>query len=159
MSRNAMIGLGLAFAAAGLGLVLIVLGVFGAPPGPPRSPPWVGVLAGAVFVAAGLAMLVTGLSASSAAADLPPGVRFRRRLLELVAGVAAFAALASIASWVAFAPGPRDFARALPFLPSFLDEIAGRCVVGAGSLVIWAVTLLGAIAGWRKFRAAAKAKE
>jgi multisubunit Na+/H+ antiporter MnhB subunit len=154
LSRNGMVWVGLLVTAVGLFIVLMVLGVVGEPPKrPPKTPIWVAVLAGGLFLVAGLAVLLNALTGRDPEAELPPSAPFWLRLLQVLIGVVMFASFALIGSWIAFGPGPRNFGTNIPFLASGVaNEIAGRCAFGIGAILIWACTLLVALAGWSKLR-------
>ncbi|NVO13953.1 MAG: hypothetical protein HXX10_07940 [Rhodoplanes sp.] len=154
LSRNGMVWAGLLAAGVGLVIVLMVLGVIGEPPKhPPKTPIWVAVLAGGLFLLAGLVVLVNALTGRDPGAEVPPFAPFWPRLLQVLVGVVMFASFAVIGSWIAFGPGPRNFETNIPFLASGVaNELVGRCAFGFGAILTWACTLLVALAGWSKLR-------
>jgi hypothetical protein len=152
LSRNGTLAVGLL--ATGLGVV-IVLGGAGVLPPPKRQPTpgWIVVLAGGLFLVAGLVMLIQGAAGGAPRGDLPSTSPRWVRAVQAALGVAMFASFALIASWVAFGPGPRSFSTNIPFLSGAAAEIAGRCAFGLGAVVIWLCTAAAAVAAWHKLRA------
>src|SRR5712664_290622 len=92
------------------GIILIAVGAI-TPARPPEAPPWVGISAGLVFVLAGLALIVGyGIAGGVGAdGDVPPGTPFRVRLVQYSLGIGIIAMMASIATWISFGPGTRQF--------------------------------------------------
>lgn len=108
------------------------IGPFGS--GDINGPPWLGLLAGGVFMAAGLSLILGA----------------RQRTSALSYGLFAFiiAAFACIANWIAFEPGPRACAVAFVGLlfesGSWWNAIACRAGFGIGAvlmdgLVLWMI--------------------
>lgn len=145
LSPGGAIALGLLFGAAGTFIVLLALGAFGDPGLTEGTPPWVGVAGGLVFVLAGLAIIVGYAVAGGVASDgdLPPGTPFAVRLVQLLLGLGIVGSLASIASWVAFGPGPRRFGGGASIggvaVGGGAGEALGRVVFGIGAVLCWAI--------------------
>jgi hypothetical protein len=107
-----------------------------------NGPPWLGFLAGAVFIAGGLGVML--------GERLRPGP-LSHGLFALVIG-----SFAAIASWIAFGPGPRECAISVAgflFSSGWANEIACRAGFGIGALLLDGFVLIliaraaGAIAG------------
>ena len=62
--------------------------------------------------------------------------------IQWLATLTIIAGLASIGTWIAFGPGPRQFAMSLPVWGS-LAETVGRAMFGFGAVITW---LMGALA-------------
>jgi len=116
LSPGAAIVIGVFFGAMGTFVLLQALGTFGPARLSDGTPPWVGVVAGLLFLLGGLAVIVGHGIAGGVGpdGDLPAGTPFGGRVVQYVLGVAIIAMLASIASWVAFGSGSRHFSRQRP---------------------------------------------
>jgi hypothetical protein len=96
-----------------------------------NGPPWLGFLAGAIFIAGGIALML--------------GTRWRTG--ALAAGLVALVvgAFAAIANWIAFGPGPRECAIGVAGLffaaGSGANEIACRAGFGMGALLLDGIVL------------------
>jgi hypothetical protein len=99
-----------------------------------NGPPWLGLAAGSVFIAGGLAML--------AGAAIPA--------LQAILGVLALAGMAAIVNWIAFGAGERACSGAVGFLWLAADSayagLACRIPFGLGAAIIDAVLILGVLA-------------
>ena len=138
LSPRGAVLMGLAFLAAGVMPILISLGVV---PGAltEGTPAWVGMCAGLMFVACGLAvMLDYGLAGVGPDGDLKPGTPFAIRLANLTIGLTIVGLMTAISGWVAFGPGPRAFSSSLslPFYAKRWEggELTGRIAFGAGTI-------------------------
>ena len=107
-----------------------------------NGPPWLGFLAGAVFIAGGLGVMLGG--------------RLRHGPLSQGLFALVIGSFAVIASWIAFGPGPRACAIAIAgflFSAGWANEIACRAGFGIGALLLDGFVLVliaravGAIAG------------
>ena len=91
-----------------------------------NGPPWLGFLAGGVFMAAGIAVML--------------GERLRNSALAYGLFAAIIGAFAAIANWIAFGPGPRECAVAFAGLlfesGSWGNEIACRAGFGIGAILL-----------------------
>lgn len=99
-----------------------------------NGPPWLGLAAGSVFIAGGMAML--------AGAAIPA--------LQAILGVLALAGMAAIFNWIAFGAGERACSGAVGFLWLAADSayagLACRIPFGLGAAIIDAVLILGVVA-------------
>ena len=91
-----------------------------------NGPPWLGFLAGGVFMAAGIAVML--------------GERLRNSALAYGLFALIIGAFAAIANWIAFGPGPRECAVAFAGLlfesGSWGNEIACRAGFGIGAILL-----------------------
>lgn len=138
-SNRTLIGLGILSAAMGGIPILTGLGVLtpevgGSDP----APSWVALLAGLMFVLAGMAVILKGATgAGECAGGLPRGVpRLLRFAYELIV-LAIAGSLAMIASWVAFGPGERHFSTFTNFGGFAVGAEFGRAFFGFGATLAW----------------------
>jgi len=136
-SPHDVIGLGIAFAIAGL---YFMLGSTGLAPMPETNGPDAIVFcAGAAFLFAGLTCFVRARAGLSDTQDdmpdeAPRGLRLSYRML----GIAVAASLATIGTWIAIGAGPRAFSVMAPFAPmQTTGESIGRTVFGLGAVIVW----------------------
>ena len=135
----------------GLFLLLFGLGVVPMRPRPGDGPLWIASAAGIAFMLAGLSIAVGAVHGVSETGEPPKDSGWWMRLFYTVIGVVIAASLASIGSWVAFAPGPRTFSGTGLFLLSpEASAMAGRIVFGFGAVLTWLVTIAIAVSGARK---------
>jgi hypothetical protein len=91
-----------------------------------NGPPWLGFLAGSVFMAGGIAVIL--------------GERLRNSVLSSALFALIIGAFAAIANWIAFGPGPREcaiaFAGFLLESGSWGNEVACRAGFGIGAGVL-----------------------
>jgi len=140
-------------AAVGMGLFLLLFGL-GVVPMKPRAgdgPLWIGVVAGICFMLAGLSIAVGAIHGVSETGDLPKDTGWWMRLFYTVIGVVISGALATIGSWVAFGPGPRNFGGTGMFLLSLeANAMVGRIMFGIGAVITWLFTIAIAVRGVRQ---------
>ena len=132
---------------------LIILAAAGVLPSKGEdAPAWVVALAGLIFVfAGGLLLLRSFMGGNMSDVEIPRGVPLILRATYYVAGLTVVAALATIATWVAFGPGERAFSVSIPFLGTGpAKEWIGRGVFGFGAALIWLFFVIAAVAWWRK---------
>jgi hypothetical protein len=147
---------GLAMASGGFYLALVGLGLF-SPPSRIHGPNWLGFAAGLVFFAGGLSLLVRAwLHVPDKQANLPDNAPAIAVAIQWLAALIIIAALASIGTWIAFGPGPRQFSMSLPVWGS-LAEMIGRAVFGFGAILTWLMAALMAYAGAKKLFGSKKA--
>jgi hypothetical protein len=155
LSPRAGVVLGGVFVAMGLLVICIAAGLFARPETPVEAPRWVGVCAGLMFALVGVACIV-GFGVAGGAApdgDLPPDTPFGVRLTQYLLGLAIVILLAAIFSWVAFGPGPRQFAMVIPFLGrSVASETVGRVAFGFGAALICTFLVAFGVVGLRRLR-------
>jgi len=97
-----------------------------------NGPPWVGVLAGGVFVLAGLAMLAGQ----------------RSRVTHVLVAVLLLS-LTAIGGWIAIAASAGGFSGGIFFLPGWVNVAIARVMFGFGALVCLGMTLLAIGYAWR----------
>jgi hypothetical protein len=103
-----------------------------------NGPPWLGFLAGAVFVAAGVALLL--------------GERLRHGALAHGLMALILGSFAAIGSWVAFGPGPRACTIAFEgflFDAAWSNEIVCRVGFGIGAIMVDGLVLVTLAAALR----------
>jgi hypothetical protein len=101
---------------------------------------WIVVCAGIVFAGIGGVFALTGFSGTGIGSRIQQQVPILFRVLNFLVAVAALVALATIASFAAFGPGPREFSFTVPFLGQLPGaEWIGRIFFGAAALLLWGV--------------------
>ena len=132
-----IVGLGVAFAAAGL---YFMLGAGGVLPLPEvNGPTFVVFCAGAAFLFAGLTCLVRAKAGmSDHQTDVPdPGATWLK-LAYRVLGIGVAGALATIGTWIASGSGPRAFTMSGPLGEMQTSgHTLGRTVFGLGAVIVW----------------------
>ncbi len=142
---------GLLAVAIGVFLLLIGLGVVPVNPRSVHGPLWIVSAAGMAFMLAGISIAVGAIHGVSEAGDLPKDAGWWMRLFYHLIGVIIAGALASIGSWVAFGPGPRNFSGTGLFLLSpEVGDVVGRILFGFGAVLTWLCTIAIAVSGARK---------
>lgn len=121
------------------------------------APSWMGWTVGAVFVAAGLIVIMRGAlgSAGDSSGSLPDTAPRALRVLHDALGVGIAGGLALMFSWTAFGPGPRHFTANIDGLvmqTSGSGDTIGRVAFGFGAVVIWCVTGAFALSTLRRWR-------
>ena len=126
LSPGARILIGLLCVAGGLMPVLAAFDLGPLGRSAINGPPWLGFLAGAIFITAGIALML--------------GERQRHSPLSYGLFALIIGAFAAIANWIAFGPGPRECAIAVAgfFLASgsWANGIACRAGFGIGALLL-----------------------
>jgi hypothetical protein len=155
LSPRAAVVIGLLCAAAGVPVILASLGFFPSAPLTPGTPPWVGILAGMVFVLAGVAMIV-GYAVAGAGpdGDLPPGTSFGIRVMQLLLGLGVTVSLAMIGTWIALGGGPRK-CEVTGIFNGEADDTICRVAFGVGALLTWVFTVVLGVVSYRRLRATA----
>jgi hypothetical protein len=146
---RSLIVIGILTAAAGLYFALV--GIAAVPP-PSRinGPIWLALVVGAVFFAAGISVIVRGLSgADDQSGDLPDSAPVWMKTVYWLDSVIAAAGLAAIGTWVAFGGGTRHFNMAGP-IAGPVGEGIGRTIFGIGAIITWLIALAFARAGAKK---------
>jgi len=119
------------------------------------APSWVGVCAGLIFIAGGVAVVLQSLpfakfvAGGNFSADTPTWVRSvtLALVLTIVGG------LAAIGGWVAFGPGPRHFHVVGMFIGGDrVDDAIGRVVFGIGTVLTGLIFAVFAVTGARRLR-------
>jgi hypothetical protein len=139
--------------------LLVMTGVLprGSEPPADPAPSWMGWMIGAVFVGAGLLVIMRGAwgGVSDTSGDLPASAPRVLRLANDMIGVGIACGLAAMFSGVAFGPGPRHFSVDLDGLfmqTSGAGDMIGRVAFGFGAILFWCVTGLFALAVVRRWR-------
>ena len=98
------------------------------------------VCAGIVFAGIGTVFALTGFSQTGIGSRLHAKVPTLFKVLNFIAALIGLIALASVATFAAFGPGPRAFAFTIPVIGNiFGAETLGRIFFGAISLILWGV--------------------
>ena len=101
---------------------------------------WIVVCAGVVFAGIGGVFALAGFSGTEIGSRIQQRVPILFRVLNFLVAVAAVVALATIASFAAFGPGPREFSFTVPFFGQMPGtEWIGRIFFGAAALLLWGV--------------------
>ena len=151
-----LLAFGIAMAGGGFYLTLVGLGLT-APPSKLHGPNWMAVAAGLVFFAPGLSLLVRAwLRVPDNQPNLPDDAPLFAVAIQWLTAVTVTAALASIGTWIAFGPGPRQFVMSLPVWGS-VAEIIGRTMFGFGAVITWLMVAAFAYAGVKKMVGKGKA--
>lgn len=113
------------------------------PPHPGDAPPWVKLLAGAVFVIGGVALIVGyGIARDIGPnGEILPNAPARVRVVQRLLGFSFAASICAILAWAGFGKGERHFSSAasIPFVIWHLKgggELAGRIVFGTVAVVL-----------------------
>ena len=136
-----ILGVGIAFAAAGLYFMLVAGGALPPPGGDDTAhgPPVIVLCAGLAFLFAGLTCVVrarAGLNGgrSETAESAPRRTKAACRILA----IATAGALATIGTWIAIGSGPRAFSLPAPFIEmSTTGEAIGRAIFALGAIIVW----------------------
>ena len=155
LSPRAAVALGLVVSGMGVFIVLLAVGIIPDAEASRQAPRWAVAAAGLAFVLAGAAMIVGYAVAGGAApdGDLPPGTPRWVRVTQGLLGLGIISALAAVATWVAFGPGPRAFTVTLPFVgrgPG--DETVGRALFGIGAVLMWLFLIAFLVVSVRRLR-------
>jgi hypothetical protein len=155
-----LVGIGIAFAAAGLYFILVGLGVLPAPGGA-NGPPFVIVCAGVAFLlSGGTCMLRACTGMTDSQSDMPENTPRWIQLSYRAAGIAVAGALAIIGTWIAIGSGPRAFTVSAPFVEMrTTGETIGRTVFGLGAVIVWIYVIALTVGTVRKFFGASRRPE
>ena len=154
LSPGGAIVIGVFFGIVGTAVTLLGLGTFGEGHLTDGTPAWVGIAAGAMFLLAGLSIIVGyGVAGGTTGdGDLPPGTPRAVRLVQTALGLGITALLASIATWVAFGSGSRHFSGSGPFISGPMNEMLGRAVFGVGAILMWVFMAVMIVASVKRLR-------
>jgi hypothetical protein len=143
---------GLLAAALGAFIMLSALGIL-VPSRATEGERWIGGIAGLVFVLGGIAVVLQTWAANgpSPEGDLPSGTPLWLRAVYYIIVLTVVASLATIATWVAFGPGERQFTGNL-VMPQWLNETAGRALFGFGAILCWLILFAMAAASFNRLR-------
>jgi hypothetical protein len=146
-SPQDVVGVGIAFSAAGLYFVLGAAGYLPIPDG--NGPSFLGFCVGAAFLFAGVTCMVrarAGLAEHEVSVldTAPCGIKLSIRMLA----IGAAGALATIGTWIALASGPHMF-DASGTIPT-AGELVGRSVFALGAVITWIVVIALTVGTVRK---------
>ena len=141
--------------AAGMGAFIIAgtSGLLGIDMHPTEgTPQWIGILAGAIFLAGGFAVVLQSLPAAKPRPDgsLSPDAPRWVRGVSLLLGLTIAGGLTAIAYWVGFGPGERHFSGGLFFLSAHANDMLGRVVFAFGAVLASFMFLAFLIVGVRQ---------
>jgi hypothetical protein len=137
--------------AAGMGVVLILVGFGVLKPRGPNAPLWIATAAGLAFLLAGISIAVGAIHGVSSDGELPKGAGWWSRVFYYGAGIFACVCLAAIGTWVAFGPGMRNFSGTGTLLLSRdVNEVVGRAVFGFGAILTWLIAIAVAVRAARQ---------
>jgi hypothetical protein len=149
-SPHDVIGVGIAFAVAGL---YVMLGAAGYAPMPEsNSPAFIGFCAGAAFLFAGLTCMVRARAGMlNMETEIPDGAPHWMQVSYRVLAIGAAGALAIIGTYVAIGSGPRAFGLSAPFIEmQTTGEVVGRTVFGLGAVIVWIIVIALTVGTVRK---------
>src|SRR5439155_18159991 len=118
LSPRGSVVAGVFFIVCGVLPILVATGVI-TPTTPAAAPPWVVICAGAMFVAAGVIIIVDfGLARIGPDGQLAADTPFAIELASLLLGLTIVGLMAAVTGWIAFGSGPRSFTStvSLPFV-------------------------------------------
>ena len=146
---RSLIAFGTLIAAGGIYFALVGIELL-PPPSRINGPTWLALLVGMVFLAAGVSVLVRGLSgADDRSGDLPDDAPTWMKTIYWLDSVIIVAGLAGIGTWIAFGSGSRHFTMSGP-IAGPIGEGIGRTVFGIGAVITWLIVLAFARAGAKK---------
>jgi hypothetical protein len=128
----------------GVGLYFMLVGVGVLPiPGGPRNlhgPLWIVVCAGLAFFLGGATVTMQVLGGADENGEFPPDAPAWMKIAQHLFGVAIAVSFAAIGTWIAIAPGERQFGGNVPLVGS-TGEIIGRTAFGLGAAIVWLFAL------------------
>ena len=149
-SPHDVIGVGIAFSAAGL---YVMLGAAGYVPMPEsNSPAFISFCAGAAFLFAGLTCMVRARAGMlNMESEVPDSAPRWTQISYRVLAIGAAGALATIGTYVAIGSGPRAFSLSAPFVEmQTTGEVLGRTVFGLGAVIVWIIVIALTVGTVRK---------
>jgi hypothetical protein len=121
-----------------VGAVIILVGLDVMPAQGERAPAWVIVAAGGAFAVAGPVLLIQAFGGASATTgELPASAPGWIRTAQWLLGLGIWALLATIGSWIAFGPGPRDFSVNIGGMLGQSGALIGHIAFGIGAVITW----------------------
>jgi hypothetical protein len=151
-SPHDVIGVGVAFAAAGLYLMLGAAGYAPMPEGnSPNAPAFIGFCAGAAFLFAGLTCMVRARAGMlNIETEIPDSAPRWMQVSYRVLAIGTAGALAIIGTYVAIGSGPRAFSLSTSLVETTTGEAIGRTVFGLGAVIVWIVVIALTVGTVRK---------
>lgn len=152
-TRIEILAIGTIAAALGLYFCLVGAALLPIPGGPNNlhAPLFVVFAAGLAFLLAGVAILMHGAGVTDSSGELAPGAPEWLRVFQFLAGVTIFVCFGTIASFIAFAPGPREFTtEAMGGVTAPVSAMTGRIAFGIGAVIIWLGTIAVVVSGVRR---------
>jgi hypothetical protein len=149
-SPHDVIGVGIAFAVAGL---YVMLGAAGYAPMPEsNSPAFIGFCAGAAFLFAGLTCMIRARAGMlNMETEIPDSAPRWTKMSYRVLAIGAAGALATIGTYVAIGSGPRAFSLSAPFIEmQTTGEVLGRAVFALGAVIVWIIVIALTVGTVRK---------
>ena len=149
-SPHDVIGVGVAFSAAGLYLMLGAAGFVPMPEG--NSPAFLGFCAGAAFLFAGLTCIVRARAGMlNIETEIPASAPRWMQVSYRVLAIGAAGALATIGTYVAIGSGPRAFSLSTSLAGmQTTGEVLGRTVFGLGAVIVWIIVIALTVGTVRK---------
>ena len=152
-SPHDVIGVGVAFSAAGLYLMLGAAGYVPMPEGnSPNAPAFIGFCAGAAFLFAGLTCMVRARAGMlNIETEMPGSAPRWMQAAYRVLAIGAAGALATIGTYVAIGSGPRAFSLSTSLAGmQTTGEVLGRTVFGLGAVIVWIIVIALTVGTVRK---------
>jgi hypothetical protein len=135
-----ILGVGIAFAAAGFYFMLVAGGALPSPgvEGTAHGPPFIMFCAGLAFLFVGLTFVVRARAGNLESATY--------RILA----VASVGTLATIGAWIAIGSGPHGFSLAIPSVEATAGETIGRAIFALGMVIVWIYLIALSVGAVRK---------
>ena len=144
---------GLFAAAMGVFIVAGACNLFGLDLHPTKdTPSWIGICAGLIFVAGGIAVMLQSLPVAKPMPDgsLSPKAPRWVQGACFALGLSIVGGLAAVGLWIAFGPGERHFSSNLPFVSGPANDTLGRVVFGFGAVLTCLAFLAFLVSGARR---------
>lgn len=147
---------GVFFIVCGVLPILVATGVI-TPAPPAEAPPWVVLSVGAMFIVAGVTVIVDfGLARVGPDGQLTADTPLAIEVASLLLGLTIVGLLAAVLGWVAFGSGPRSFTStvSLPFLTrqQHGDGLLGRIGFGVTTVLLAVMFVVCGAVGVRRVR-------
>ena len=147
-----VVGVGIAFSAAGLYFMLAATGVLPLPDSAAKGPLVIVFCAGLAFLFAGLTCIVRARAGMlNTESEVPDSAPRWTQVSYRVLAIGTAGALATIGTWVAIGSGPRAFSLSAPFVEmQTTGELLGRTIFGLGAVIVWIYVIALTIGTVRK---------
>ena len=138
-SPHEIVGVGIAFSAAGLYFMLAAAGVLPLPDGAANGPLAIVFCAGLAFAFAGLTCVVRARAGMlNMESEVPASAPRWTQVSYRVLAIGMSGALATVGTWIAIGSGPRAFSLSAPFVEmQTTGEVLGRTIFGLGAVIVW----------------------